>query len=42
MEGVSLVQNYRSQFQSVLQRGNAQQLIDLVRQKADETRAAKK
>lgn len=42
IEGVSLVQNYRSQFQSVLQRGNAQQLIDLVRQKADETRASKK
>ena len=39
IEGVSLVQNYRSQFQSVLQRGDADELIRLVRQKADETKA---
>lgn len=41
IEGVSLVQNYRSQFLSVLQRGSAQELIDLVRKKADETRSGK-
>lgn len=39
IEGVSLVQNYRSQFQSVLQRGNPDELIDLVRRKAEETKA---
>jgi len=38
IEGVSLVQNYRSQFQSVLNRGDAEELIRLVRQKADETK----
>lgn len=41
IEGVSMVQNYRSQFQSVLDKGDADQLITLVRQKADETRAEK-
>lgn len=39
IEGVSMVQNYRSQFQSVLQKGDAEELIRLVRAKADETRA---
>lgn len=39
IEGVSMVQNYRSQFQSVLNKGDAEELIKLVRQKADETRA---
>lgn len=39
IEGVSLVQNYRSQFQSVLQKGDAEELIALVRAKAAETRA---
>lgn len=38
IEGVSLVQNYRSQFQSVLQRGDTEELILLVRQKAEETK----
>jgi len=40
IEGVSMVQNYRSQFQSVLQRGNAEELITLVRARTDEMRAA--
>lgn len=40
IEGVSMVQNYRSQFQSVLDKGSADELIALVRQKAEETRAA--
>lgn len=39
IEGVSLVQNYRSQFQAVLQRGDTEELITLVRQKAEETKA---
>jgi len=38
IEGVGMVQNYRSQFQSVLQRGNAEELITLVRARADEMR----
>jgi phospholipid transport system substrate-binding protein len=37
IEGVSMVQNYRSQFQSVLQKGDAEELITLVRAKATET-----
>jgi len=41
IEGVGMVQNYRSQFQSVLQRGNAEELITLVRARADEMRDAK-
>jgi len=40
IEGVGMVQNYRSQFQSVLQRGNAEELITLVRARADEMRDA--
>jgi len=39
IEGVSMVQNYRSQFQSVLAQGNVEKLIDLVRVKAQEARA---
>ncbi|MDR0339597.1 MAG: ABC transporter substrate-binding protein [Desulfovibrio sp.] len=39
IEGVSMVQNYRSQFQTVLDKGDAEQLISLVRDKAAETRA---
>jgi phospholipid transport system substrate-binding protein len=39
IEGVSLVQNYRSQFQAVLQKGDADELIALVRARADETQA---
>lgn len=42
IEGVSLIQNFRSQFQSVLMKGNIEQLIDLVAQKAEETRNANK
>ena len=38
VEGVGMVQNYRSQFQAVLQRGNPEQLITQVRAKAEETR----
>jgi len=41
IEGVGMVQNYRSQFQSVLQRGNAEELITLVRARADEMRETK-
>lgn len=39
IEGVSLVKNYRSQFQDLLTRGTAEQLIDRVRSKAEEVRA---
>lgn len=39
IEGVSMVQNYRSQFQSVLSQGNVEKLIELVRVKAQEARA---
>lgn len=38
IEGVSLVQNYRSQFQAVLQRGNGDELIEQVNKKAEEIR----
>jgi len=38
IEGVGMVQNYRSQFQSVLQRGNAEELISLVRARAEQAR----
>jgi ABC-type transport system involved in resistance to organic solvents, auxiliary component len=38
IEGVSMVANYRSQFQSVLARDGAEKLIELVRIKADEAR----
>ncbi|MDR0826855.1 MAG: ABC transporter substrate-binding protein [Desulfovibrio sp.] len=41
IEGVSMVQNYRSQFQSVLDKDDAGELIRLVRQKAIETRTQK-
>ncbi|MDR3175309.1 MAG: ABC transporter substrate-binding protein [Desulfovibrio sp.] len=41
IEGVSMVQNYRSQFQTVLDKGGAEELIRLVRQKAEETRLQK-
>lgn len=40
IEGVGMVQNYRSQFQAVLQKGDPEELIRLVRAKAEETRAA--
>lgn len=40
IEGVGMVQNYRSQFQAVLQKGDPEELIKLVRAKADETRDA--
>lgn len=40
IEGVGMVQNYRSQFQSVLEKGDPEQLITLVRSKAEETRQA--
>ena len=39
IEGVGMIQNYRSQFQSVLQRGSVEELIALVRARADATRA---
>ena len=42
IEGVSLVQNFRSQFQSVLLNGEIEELIGLVAQKAEETRAENK
>lgn len=42
IEGVSLVQNFRSQFQSVLLKGDTEALINLVAQKAEETRAENK
>lgn len=39
IEGVSMVANYRSQFQNVLAKDGADKLIELVRVKADEARA---
>ena len=42
IEGVSLVQNYRSQFQQVLVSGDAEKLITQVRAKAEEARAHNK
>jgi phospholipid transport system substrate-binding protein len=36
IEGVSLVQNYRSQFQSILQKGDIEDVIKLISTKADE------
>ncbi|AAS95721.1 MlaC/ttg2D family ABC transporter substrate-binding protein [Nitratidesulfovibrio vulgaris] len=39
IEGVSLVKNYRSQFQDLLTKGTPDQLIERVRSKADEVRA---
>lgn len=39
IEGVSLVKNYRSQFQDLLTKGTPDQLIERVRTKADEVRA---
>ncbi|MDR1489156.1 MAG: ABC transporter substrate-binding protein [Desulfovibrio sp.] len=41
IEGVSMVQNYRSQFQAVLDKGDADELIRLVRQKVEEARQQK-
>ncbi|MDL2216801.1 ABC transporter substrate-binding protein [Desulfovibrio sp. OttesenSCG-928-M14] len=41
IEGVSMVQNYRTQFQDMLAKGDAEALIRAVRTKADESRAAK-
>ncbi|MDR2801378.1 MAG: ABC transporter substrate-binding protein [Desulfovibrio sp.] len=41
IEGVSMVQNYRSQFQAVLDKGDAEELIRLVRKKAEEARLQK-
>lgn len=38
IEGVSLVKNYRSQFQDIMTKGTPDQLIDRVRAKADEVR----
>lgn len=38
IEGISLVKNYRSQFQDLLTRGTPDQLIDLVNRKAEEVR----
>lgn len=42
IEGVSMVQNYRSQFQQLLVSGDAEKLIDQVRIKAEEARAHNK
>ncbi len=42
IEGVSMVQNYRSQFQSILAQGGAEKLIEQVRAKAEEARANSK
>ena len=39
IEGVSMVANYRSQFQNVIARNGAEKLIELVRSKADEAMA---
>ncbi len=39
VEGVSLVQNYRTQFQDVLTKGDAESLIELVKAKAAELQA---
>ena len=39
IEGVSMVQNYRSQFQGLLTKGDAEQLISQVELKAQEARA---
>ncbi|MDR1945772.1 MAG: ABC transporter substrate-binding protein [Desulfovibrio sp.] len=41
IEGVSMVQNYRSQFQAILDKGDADALIILVRQKAQESETGK-
>ena len=38
IEGVSMVKNYRTQFQDLLEKGTADQLIERVRIKADEVR----
>lgn len=38
IEGVSMVKNYRTQFQDLLEKGTADQLIERVRTKADEVR----
>ena len=42
IEGVSMVQNYRSQFQQLLVSGDADKLIEQVRTKAEEARAHNK
>lgn len=38
IEGVSMVKNYRTQFQDLLEKGTADQLIERVRAKAEEVR----
>lgn len=42
IEGVSMVQNYRSQFQSVLRKNDPEELIRLVQQKALQTQNTQK
>lgn len=42
IEGISMVQNYRTQFQQLLTSGNADKLIEQVRVKAEEARAHNK
>lgn len=39
IESISIVQNYRGQFQQVLQKESSDQLIKMIRDKADETKA---
>lgn len=39
IENISMVQNYRGQFQQLLQKETPDQLIKMIRQKADETKA---
>jgi len=36
VENVSLVKNYRSQFQSILQKNSPEKLIDILREKTNE------
>lgn len=40
IESISIVQNYRGQFQQVLQKETPQELTKMIRAKADETKAA--
>ncbi len=39
IEGVSMVQNYRSQFQDIMSKGDAEKLIKLVQDRAESVRA---
>jgi phospholipid transport system substrate-binding protein len=41
-EGISLVKNYRTQFAEILHDGDAQTLIEKLRQKAKELEAAQR